>query len=194
MQTGSFEKFSGEVEADETYIGGKAANMHEERQRKRGRGTGGVGKAIVMGLLQRHEGQKASRVKLKHVPNARRGTVQAEIFQNVEPGSEVFTDALASYEKLGPSYVHEAINHAECYARGRVHTNGLENFWSLLKRAIKGTYVSVEPFHLFRYLDEEAFRFNLRKDNDAGRFLTAANRVFGKRLTYEQLVNSPLPA
>jgi len=194
MQTGTFEKFSGEVEADETYVGGKARNMHAERQRRRGRGTGGIGKAIVMGLLQRNCKGKPSTVKIKHVPNARRETVQGEIFKNVEPGSQVFTDALKSYEKLGPDYVHEAINHAECYVRGNVHTNGLENFWSLLKRAIRGTYVSVEPFHLFSYLDEEAFRFNRRKDNDAGRFLSVASSVIGKRLTYEALINNRAPA
>jgi transposase-like protein len=194
MQTGTFEKFSGEVEADETYIGGKVSNMHPERQRRRGRGTGGVGKAIVMGLLARNSKDKASRVKIKHVPIARRETVQDEIFQHVEPGSQVFTDALASYEKLGLDYIHQVINHAECYVRGNVHTNGLENFWSLLKRAIRGTYVSVEPFHLFRYLDEEAFRFNRRKDNDAGRFLTVAGAVIGKRLTYADLIDSQMPA
>jgi len=193
MKTGTFEKFSGEIEADETYIGGKVINMHADRKRKRGRGTGGVGKAIVMGLLQRNNKTKTSKVKVKHVPNARRETVQGEIFQHVEPGSQVFTDALPSYEKLGPDYVHQAINHAECYVRGNVHTNGMENFWSLLKRAIKGTYVSVEPFHLFRYLDEEAFRFNERKNDDGERFLAVVKSIIGKRLTYEELINSEMP-
>jgi transposase-like protein len=189
MQTGSFEKFSGEVEADETYIGGKVRNMHIGRQRKRGRGTGGVGKAIVMGLLQRH-----GKVTAKHIPNARRHTVQAEIRAHVVPGSKVFTDALASYNGLAPDYVHEAINHAECYVRDNVHTNGMDNFWSLLKRCIKGTYVSVEPFHLFRYLDEEVFRFNNRETNDATRFLKAVRSIFGKRLTYQELIGNPQPA
>jgi transposase-like protein len=193
MQTGTFEKLSGEVEADETYIGGLVKNMHPARRRKRGRGTGGVGKAIVMGLLERHIQKKGSRVKVKHVANARRETVQGEIFQHVQPGSQVFTDSLPSYEKLGLDYIHQAINHAECYVKGNVHTNGMENFWSLLKRAIKGTYVSVEPFHLTRYLDEEAFRFNQRAANDADRFLTVAKSVTGKRLTYEGLINSQVP-
>ncbi len=145
MQSGTVEKLNGEVEADETYIGGKVRNMHASKQRKRGRGTGGVGKAIVMGLLARHGKKGASRVKVKHVANARRGTVQGEVREHVEPGSQVFTDALPSYNGLNRDYVHEAINHAECYVRGNVHTNGLENFWSLLKRGIRGTYVSIEP-------------------------------------------------
>jgi len=100
MKTGTFEKLAGEVEADETYIGGLAKNMHAERKRRRGRGTGGVGKAIVMGLLERNSKEKPSKVKVKHVPNARRETVQGQIFQHVEPGSQVFTDSLPSYEKL----------------------------------------------------------------------------------------------
>jgi transposase-like protein len=185
MQTGTFEKLSGEVEADETYIGGRARNMHPERNQRRGRGRGGVGKAIVMGLLQRH-----SRVKVKHIPDAKRNTVQAEIRQHVVPGSQVFTDELMSYNGLNRDYVHEAINHAECYVRGNVHTNGLENFWSLLKRCIRGTYVSVEPFHLFRYLDEQAFRFNLREGNDAWRFVQAVRGIIGKRLTYDTLIGN----
>ncbi|MDX1951173.1 MAG: IS1595 family transposase [Verrucomicrobiota bacterium] len=182
MQTGTFEKFSGIVEADETYIGGLARNMHVSRNRKRGRGTGGVGKQIVMGLLER-----GGKVKAKHVPNARRATVQGEVRQHVAVGSHVFTDALASYAGLNGDYIHKAIDHAECYVKGNVHTNGLENFWCLLKRCIKGTYVSVEPFHLFRYLDEEVFRYNNRKDNDGLRFLKAVDGIAGRRLTYKQL-------
>jgi transposase-like protein len=186
LQSGTIEKLSGEVEADETYIGGKVRNMHVDRKRKRGRGTGGVGKAIVMGLLERGK-SKASRVQMKHVPNARRQTVQAEVRQHVAAGSHVFTDALPSYNGLNSDYVHEAIDHAREYVRGNVHTNGLENFWCLLKRCFKGTYVSVEPFHLFRYLDEQAFRFNNREDNDGERFLKAVGGIVGRRLTYRQL-------
>lgn len=182
MQSGTIEKLSGEVEADETYIGGLARNMHGSRNRKRGRGTGGIGKEIVMGLLER--GGKA---KIKHISNARRKTVQGEVRENVEKGSKVYTDALASYKGLSDEYVHEAVNHAECYVRGNVHTNGLENFWCLLKRCIKGTYVSVEPFHLFRYLDEQTFRFNERKDTDQGRFIKVISGILGKRLTYSEL-------
>ena len=92
-----------------------------------------------------------------------------------------------SYDDLERDYDRQIIDHLECYAKGQVHTNGLENFWSLLKRSLKGTYVNVEPFHLFRYCDEQAFRFNERKDNDAGRFLTASLGIFGKRLPYATL-------
>jgi len=183
MQNGTMDKLSGEVEADETYIGGKVRNMHPDRKRKRGRGTGGVGKAIVMGLLERR-----GKIKLKHVANAKRNTVQYEIRQNVEAGSQVFTDALPSYNGLNQDYVHEAIDHAREYVRGNVHTNGLENFWSLLKRGIRGTYISVEPFHLFRYLDEQAFRFNERENTDSGRFLKGIVGIIGKRLQYAKLI------
>jgi len=183
MQNGSLGKLSGEVEADETYIGGKVRNMHPDRKRKRGRGTGGVGKAIVMGILERR-----GKIKLKHVANAKRNTVQYEIRQHVEAGSQVFTDALPSYNGLNQDYVHEAIDHAREYVRGNVHTNGLENFWSLLKRGIRGTYISVEPFHLFRYLDEQAFRFNERENTDSGRFLKGIIGIIGKRLQYAKLI------
>ncbi len=183
LQSGTIEKLSGEIEADETYIGGKVRNMHADKKRKRGRGTGGVGKAIVMGLLERK-----GKIKLKHVPNAKRSIVQGEIRQHVAAGSHVFTDALPSYNGLNSDYVHQAIDHAREYVRGNVHTNGLENFWCLLKRCFKGTYVSVEPFHLFRYLDEEAFRFNNREDDDGGRFLKAVSGIAGRRLTYKQLI------
>jgi transposase-like protein len=189
LQSGSIEKLSGEVEADETYIGGKVRNMHADKKRKRGRGTGGVGKAIVMGLLERSKA-KASRVQMKHVPNARRQTVQSEVRQHVAAGSHVFTDALPSYNGLNQEYVHEAIDHAREYVRGNVHTNGLENFWCLLKRCFKGTYFSIEPFHLFRYLDEQAFRFNNREDNDGERFLKAVSGIVGRRLTYKGLTSN----
>jgi transposase-like protein len=109
-----------------------------------------------MGLLDRESGQ----VRVKHVANRKRGTLQEEVRANVEPGSELFTDELASYTGLDKDYVHDFVNHAEKYVEGNVNTNGIENFWSLLKRGLKGTYVSVEPFHLFRYLDEQAFRYN----------------------------------
>lgn len=182
MQTGTFEKLQGTVESDETYIGGKARNMHKAKRERLITGRGAVGKTIVHGLLERH-----GRVKVKVVPNARKTTVQAEIRAHVELGSEVFTDSLPSYEGLNPDYVHEAVNHAERYVEGRVHTNGMENFWSLLKRMIRGTYVSIMPFHLFRYLDEEAFRFNERHGNDGSRFLHVLSGIVGRRLTYKQL-------
>lgn len=108
--------------------------------------------------------------------------------ENVEAGSNVYTDASASYAGLEPEYVHEFVDHAECYAEGAVHTNGLENFWALFKRCIKGTHVSVEPFHLFRYVDSEAFRFNTRKLTDGERFKEVAKGITGKRLTYKALI------
>ncbi len=128
MQAGTFEKFlKGEVEADETFIGGKARNMHPGKRKAKGTGT--VGKAVMMGLLERHENKGESSVRIKHVPNTKRVSVAAEVRANVYRGSEVFTDALKSYEGLCDEYAHQVIDHAECYVRGNVHTNGLENFW-----------------------------------------------------------------
>src|ERR1041385_3262335 len=186
MQEGSVEKFSGRVEADETFIGGKARNMHANKRQFVA--TGSVGKVAVMGLLERNSPEKHSRVKVRVVRNVRRSALQKTINQEVEPGSEIFTDALRSYSGIEKDYIHQVIDHAECYAKGHVHTNGLENFWSLLKRGIKGTYVSVEPFHLFGYLDEQAFRFNERKDNDAGRFVKVVAGIVGKGLRYSKLI------
>jgi transposase-like protein len=188
MQDGSVEKMKGRVEADETFIGGKARNMHKDKWRNgRKRGTGGLGMTAVMGLLERNSPDRTSRVRCRVVKTVARKDVDAQVRQNVEKGAEVFTDALASYNKLSDEYVHQVIDHAECYAKGHVHTNGLENFWSLLKRGIKGTYVNVEPFHLFRYLDEQAFRFNERKDNDAGRFVKVVAGMIGRGLRYVKL-------
>ncbi|HLW48683.1 MAG TPA: IS1595 family transposase [bacterium] len=190
MQTGTFRKMGGDVEIDETFIGGKARYMHKIDRARKIKGTGGMGKAAVMGLLERHGPDGHSRVVLKHVPNVRRHHLAPEIIQHVEPGSEVFTDKLRSYDKIGQDYIHKVIDHAESYAEGKVHTNGLENFWSLLKRSVKGTYVSVEPFHLFRYLDEQALRFNTRKIKDAERFVRVLTSIVGKRLTYQHLIGA----
>jgi transposase-like protein len=187
MRTGTFQKMTGTVESDESYIGGKAKNMHKSRREQAIKGTGGMGKSIVHGLLERHTG-KASRVKAKVIPNAKRPTVQGEVRANVEPGSEVFTDALRSYNGLNRDYVHEAIDHAESYVNVRVHTNGLENFWSLLKRMIHGTYIHLSPWQLDRYLDEETTRFNEREGTDGDRFAATMGRVLGRRLTYSELV------
>jgi transposase-like protein len=184
MQSGTFEKIHGQVEADETFIGGLARLMHKADRARKITGTGGAGKAVVMGLLDRHTGE----VRVKHVPNVRRETLHAEIRKHVEAGSEMFTDEYVGYRGLDPDYVHNVINHAEAYVRGNVHTNRIENFWSCLKRGLKGTYISVEPFHLFRYLDEQAFRFNERKTTDAARFVEALGDVTGRRLTYKQLI------
>lgn len=191
MQTESADPFSGDVEVDETFIGGKARFMHKGKRAAKIKGTGGMGKAAVMGLLERHGPDGHSRVRVKPIPNVRRRTLSPEVRQHVEPGAAVYTDALKSYEGLAPDYTHQVIDHAEAYVRGKVHTNGLENFWSLLKRGLKGTYVSVEPLHLFRYFDEQAFRFNERKDGDAGRFVKALRSIVGRRLTYRALTSDP---
>ncbi len=187
MHTGNINKLSGTVEADETFIGGSARFMHYDKKLAR-RGNrriapGPDGKAIVLGLLER----KTGTVHTHHVRFRRKHTIHSEIRKMVEPGSELHTDALPSYDGLDSEYAHKVVDHAERYVDGNVHTNRLENFWSLLKRSIKGTYVSVEPFHLFRYLDEQSFRYNERKATDADRFHMVLGRVGGKRLTYAQV-------
>lgn len=186
---------SGPVESDETYIGPIPAKMHKDRKAKytamRGqdlRGGSFVGKTAVHGLLDRELRQ----VRAKVLPNVKRETLQNEILKNVKHGSTMHTDEAVAYDGLRRRYVHEVVNHSETYVKGQVHTNGLENFWSLLKRSLRGTYVAVEPFHLDRYLDEQVFRFNNRatKDNpltDTDRFALAVSQVTGRRLTYAKL-------
>jgi hypothetical protein len=137
---------------------------------------------LVMGLLERH-----GEVVTKIVCDTNRETLQREIRHNVELGSEVFTDGHGGYKGINADYFHEFVEHNEEYVRGRVHTNGIENFWCLLKRSIKGTYVAVDPAHLFRYLDEQSFRYNTRKGKDADRFVEVAGMVTGRRLTYAEL-------
>ena len=173
----------GEVEVDETFIGGKARNMHVGKRQRRITGTGGKDKTAVMGFMER-----GGKLRTVVVPNRRRSALQAEVRKHVEAGAALYTDALMSYEGLATDYAHKVVDHAAQYVDGRVHTNSLENFWSLLKRGVSGTYVSVEPFHLFRYLDEQMFRFNNRKDlDDAGRFDLAVSQIIGKRLTFAEL-------
>jgi transposase-like protein len=181
MQSRTWNKqLSGHVEVDETFIGGLARNRHSNKRKHEG--TGGAGKVAVMGLLERR-----GEVRAHVVPNVRLETLQPKVERHVEQGSNVYTDAYVSYKHLDEQYVHNVINHAVEYVNGNIHTNGIENFWSLLKRTLKGTYVSVEPFHLFRYLDEQAFRFNKRMGNDLYRFLEVAKCLTGRRLTFEEL-------
>jgi len=177
-------KLSGEVEADETFIGGKARNMHKKVHERRisGMGQSAKDKTIVMGVLER-----GGKVRTQLIPDRRNYTLQPVVRKHVEPGATLYTDEMGGYKGLGDDYLHQIINHAVEYVNGRVHTNGLENFWSLLKRGINGTYVSIEPFHLFRYLDEQSFRFNNRKLTDAQRFDIAARGMVGKRLTYAEV-------
>jgi transposase-like protein len=175
----------GEVEVDETFIGGKARFMHRNSSRRKLiAATGVTGKTVVFGALER-----GGEVRATVVTSRKKKPIRAEIETHVAPGSKIYSDDLMSYWGLPSHYVHQFIDHAERYVHGRVHTNGMENFWSLLKRGLKGTYVSVEPFHLFRYLDEQALRYNLRKKpmNDLRRFEHVASHILGKRLTYAEV-------
>lgn len=182
MQSAFGGKLSGEVEVDETFIGGKARNMHKEKRERVITGTGGKDKVPVLGMVER-EGD----VRLFVVDNRRKKLLQKQVRDQVEAGSAIFTDELQSYDGLDKDFEHQVINHAIEYANGNVHTNTMENFWSLLKRGLHGTYVSVEPFHLFRYLDEQAYRYNNRKLTDAERFNGVMSQIVGRRLTYQEL-------
>lgn len=175
------------VEVDETFIGGAARHMHKAKRAIRITSTGMKDKTPVIGILER-----GGKVRTSVVPSRRKKVLQSEIKKNVSGGSILFTDSLPSYEGMESEYAHKVIDHAVAYVDGQIHTNGLENYWSLLKRGLKGTYVSVETFHLFRYLDEQAFRFNNRatKDNpmnDADRFDLALSQIAGKRLTFAEV-------
>jgi transposase-like protein len=181
-------KLNGEVEVDETFIGGKARNMHKSRKAGKGYEKHGiVNKTIVMGMLER-----GGKVRTKIIEDREKKTLHAHVTECVEAGTNVYSDEWGPYSGLEEKFAHQVINHAEKYVDGRVHTNGMENFWSLLKRSLGGTYVSVEPFHLFRYLDEQMFRFNNRKNlDDAGRFDLAVRQIVGKRITFAQLTGKP---
>lgn len=180
-------KLGGRVEVDETFIGGKARNMHRSRVKALGIGTGGEGKTVVLGMLER-----GGKVKTHVVPNREGNTLQPLIREAVKRGAKVMSDEHQGYNGLEDEYLRGIINHAVAYVDGTVHTNGMENYWSLVKRGLNGTYISVEPFHLFRYLDEQAFRFNHRKEGerkvtDAERFELGMSQVAGKRLTFDTL-------
>ncbi len=180
-QTGG--KLSGEVEVDETFIGGKARNMHKSVKARRITGTGPEGKAIVAAVLER-----GGKVRARVMETRRKPELQAMVREHVEPKSALYSDALKSYDGLSEEYGHQVIDHAVEYVRENVHTNSMENFWSLLKRGLNGTYISVEPFHLFRYVDEQAFRFNNRRDmTDSDRFDLAVRQIVGKRLTWAEV-------
>jgi hypothetical protein len=199
LQSGTIYKMGGpgsEVEADETFVGGKAKNMHASRRAqfkvaREASMTGDanlVNKTAVWGVLDRQQ----RKVRATVVPKVNREALQAAVLNQVEHGSKIYTDEARVYKSLPEEYTHEFVNHMERYVNGQVHTNGLENFWSLMKRTLSGTYVAVEPFHLHRYLDEAMFRYNNRatKDNplnDADRFDAAVRQIVGKRLTYADL-------
>jgi transposase-like protein len=199
MQSGSF-MLGGpkrEVEADETFVGGKPKNMHANRREALHRAqdsclrgdTRLIGKSAVFGMLDRQQ----RKVRATVVPAVRRSVLQAEILKQVEEGSSFYTDEATVYMGLAAKYAHQVVNHLERYVDGRVHTNGIENFWSLLKRGLNGTYVAVEPFHLSRYVDEQVFRYNHRKDEagqkltDAQRFSAVLSQIAGKRLTFAEV-------
>jgi transposase-like protein len=193
IKQGSFEKIGGKgsvVEADETVVGGLRANMHRSKQAKMPKGTGMTGKTVVMGLLDRHSAKNSTVRTVVLDGNVNKATLHPIIHKHVEAGSQLYTDAHGGYRGLDPTFVHEFIDHAEKYVEGAVHTNGIENFWALLKRCIKGTHVSIDPFHLAAYVDSEAFRFNNRKAKDGDRFVMAAQGLHGKRLTYKALIGA----
>jgi hypothetical protein len=194
LQHGSLVKLGGgmsEVEVDETFIGGKARNMHKDVKARRittRHGNNAKDKTLVMGMVER-----GGHVRTEIITNRFTDTLRKNVNKHVALGSVLYSDELQAYKGLKDEYVHEFVDHAERYVNGRVHTNGIENFWSLLKRGLNGTYVAVEPFHLFRYLDEQAFRYNHRKDalgnklNDGERFSIALSQIVGKRITYKEL-------
>jgi hypothetical protein len=182
QQGNNTRRLSGEVEVDESMIGGKSRNMHKAKRERVITGTGGKDKTIAMGMVER-----GGEVRTFVVGSRRKKELQAYVREHVEAGSAIFTDELLSYDGLEADYKHAIINHAVEYVNENVHTNTMENFWSLLKRGLHGTYVSVEPFHLFRYLDEQAARYNTRKLTDAERFDIGVQQICDKRLTYAEL-------
>jgi transposase-like protein len=182
MQDKGFNKLAGEIEVDETFIGGKARNMHKRQRAEKIQGRGPEGKQVVFGMVER-----GGKVIVDHVETRKKSELQSAIREHVEAGAAIFSDELLSYDGLSSDYQHAIINHAVEYVNGNIHTNTMENFWSLLKRGLHGTYISVEPFHLFRYLDEQAFRYNNRKATDAERFAAVMKQVVGRRVTYKEL-------
>jgi transposase-like protein len=187
LQSGSMEKMGAkgkEIEVDESFIGGAARFMHASRKKRMITERGVKDKTAVMGILER-----GGEVRAMMIPSRRKHHLQAEIRAHVKAKSAIYSDALMSYQGLRhQDFTHQVIDHAEKYVDGRVHTNGLENFWSLLKRQLKGTYISVEPFHLFRYLDEQVYRYNNRElKNDGERFQKALSQIAGKRLTFAEV-------
>lgn len=178
----------GSVEVDETFIGGKARNMHKGRRQRMHNVGKYEAKTAVMGILER-----GGKVKATVIGQRKGKHMQGIVRESVIPGTSLMTDEFTGYVGLAPEYTHRVVNHLERYVDGTIHTQGIENFWSLLKRGLGGTYVAVEPFHLFRYVDEQAFRFNNRKDSlgkkldDSERFNIALSQIAHKRLTYAEL-------
>jgi len=182
MKTGSFRKLQGTIESDETFVGGKAENMHKAKREKKITGRGPVNKTAVQGIMQR-----GGEVRTFVVPNIEGMTLRTNVARNVEHGSKVYTDAATGYSGLARRFVHSTVDHVREYVRGDVHTNSIENVWSLFKRCIKGIWTHIAPFHVHRYAEEEAWRFNNRKIDDGARFDRLLSMVNGKRLTYRRL-------
>ena len=188
MDAGTFDKLQGLVEADETFVGGKAKNMH--KWQREGMGRGSKGKAAVHGMIER-----GGKVVATTVPNLEGPTLRGNIHKHVDRDAVIFTDEFKAYDLLNKRFVHKVIDHTQGYVlEDGTHTNTIENFWSLLKRGLHGTYISVEPFHLFRYVNEQVFRFNERKETDSYRFYKALSMVVNKRLTYNELTGKELAA
>lgn len=184
MTAGSIEKLSGSVEADETHIGGNARTMHAKDRKRRGIKQGSPKhKVAVFGMVQR-----GGKVRAKIVRNRNLEILREAVTENLEPGSELITDEWHAYKNLSDTYTHQIINHSVEYVRDNIHTNNIENFWSLLKRTIKGTYVSVSPAHLQKYIEEQMFRYNEREGNDQMRFVRLIESISGKRLTHASLI------
>ncbi len=187
LKTETFDTLRGEVEADETYIGGsvknKRGNIGHSKTGKKAQGPQ-AGRTVVMGMIER-----GGRVRAFVIPNVRRTTVMPRIVEHIAPGSTVYTDALHSYNDVSASYAHRVINHAVAYVEGQVHTNSIENFWSVLKRTLAGTYICARPWHLDAYLDEQIFRFNARRENDGTRFTQGLKGADGRRLTWKALTD-----
>lgn len=185
---------NGPVEVDETFSGPDPRKMHATKRQARYNALSARPKTPVMGMLDRESRQ----VRAKVVPNVKRETLQNAILEQIERGSQVYTDRATGYDNLAArEYIHETVTHVKEYVNGQIHTQGIENFWSLLKRGLRGTYVAVEPFHLDRYVGEQVFRYNNRQTrdnplNDADRFAIAVSQIVGKRLTYAELTGKDL--
>jgi len=178
----------GEVEVDGTYIGGKVRNMHKSRKARMQAQHGKNGdKTIVLGIVERASETKHKRIRATVVADRKKPTMQAEIAGAVAPGAQLYSDEFGDQWRMEDRFTHSVVDHLATYVDGQVHTNSVENFWSLLKRGIGGTYISVEPFHLWRYVDEQAFRFNHREMDDVHRFVIGMKQIVGRRLTYAQL-------
>lgn len=197
MEYAGGDPLSGEVEIDDSFLGGKFKNMHLSKRRRLvpgdARGSHYRAKSPVFGALERPRGKNGvSRVRTTVIKDQGPDATLSRVTSAIKPGSTVYSDSADAFAVIEKRYVRQAINHAHEYVRGRVHTNGIENFWSLLKRTIRGTYISVDPFHVPRYLSEQVFRFNNRRASDGERFVAVIDSLLGKRLTYRELIGADL--